>query len=81
MLWYFRNGIQKSYDILGIVAVKVEEVDGGLYAFEFKWNVKKRDVKCPESFKKNYPDATYKVITPENVEEFLLGGGLSLVSS
>ena len=26
---------------MGIVAVKVEEVDGGLYAFEFKWNVKK----------------------------------------
>lgn len=66
--YFWRNRQQQEVDYL-------EEVDGGLYAFEFKWNVKKRDVKCPESFKKNYPNATYKVITPENVEEFLLGGG------
>ena len=50
----------------------LEEEDGHLSAFEFKWNDRKAKVKCPESFQTAYPDATFKVITPKNIEEFLL---------
>lgn len=50
----------------------VEEVDGHLHAFEFKWNDRKSNVKCPDSFSTAYPDATFQVITPKNIEEFLI---------
>ena len=63
--YFWRNRQQQEVDYL-------EEVDGRLHAYEFKWNVRKSKVKCPVSFQYNYPEATYKVITPENVEEFLL---------
>ncbi len=49
----------------------VEEEDGRLRAFEFKWNVRKANVKCPEAFSSAYPEASFKVITPQNIEEFL----------
>ena len=49
----------------------VEEVDGQLHAFEFKWNERKAHCKCPDSFCTAYPDATFQVITPKNIEEFL----------
>lgn len=63
--YFWRNRQQQEVDYL-------EEVDGSLHAYEFKWNVRKGKEKCPVSFQSNYPEATYKVITPENVEEFLL---------
>ncbi len=50
----------------------VEEADGAMAAFEFKWNSFKSGAKCPDSFAKAYPGATFKVITPDNIEEFLL---------
>lgn len=49
----------------------IEEEDGKLLAFEFKWNDRKANTKCPEAFKKAYPDAEFHVITPKNIEEFL----------
>lgn len=49
----------------------IEEADGQLQAFEFKWNERKANVKCPESFRTAYPHAAYHVITPKNIEEFL----------
>lgn len=63
--YFWRTRFQHEIDYL-------EEVDGQLKAFEFKWNTRKTHVKCPESFSKAYPDATYQVITPENIEDFLL---------
>lgn len=63
--YFWRTRLQHEIDYL-------EEVDGQLKAFEFKWNTRKANVKCPESFSKAYPDATYQVITPENIEDFLL---------
>jgi predicted AAA+ superfamily ATPase len=63
--YFWRTRLQHEIDYL-------EEVDGQLKAFEFKWNTRKANVKCPESFSKAYPDAIYKVITPENIEGFLL---------
>ena len=63
--WFWRTRQQNEIDY-------VEEEDGRLQAFEFKWNDRKGNVKCPESFVKSYPDAGFKVITPKNVEEFLI---------
>lgn len=63
--YFWRTRLQHEIDYL-------EEVDGQLRAFEFKWNARKSNVKCPESFQKAYPNASFHVITPENIEEFLL---------
>lgn len=49
----------------------IEEQDGQLNAYEFKWNPNKSKTKCPASFAEAYPSSAYKVITPENIEEFL----------
>lgn len=62
--WFWRTQQQKEIDFL-------EEEDGHLYAYEFKWNDRKAKTKCPESFRSAYPDATFKVITPNNIDEFL----------
>ena len=48
----------------------IEERNGKLYAYEFKWN-KKKKTKIPSSFAQAYPDAEWKVITPDNYEEFI----------
>lgn len=50
----------------------IEEEDGLIKAFEFKWNDRKSNVKCPPSFTSSYPSSTFCVITPKNIEEFLL---------
>ena len=50
----------------------IEEENGHLCSLEFKWNERKANVKCPESFNRAYPDATFKVITPKNIEEFIM---------
>ncbi|MBR1389132.1 MAG: DUF4143 domain-containing protein [Prevotella sp.] len=63
--WFWRTQQQKEIDYL-------EEENGILNAYEFKWNNKKSNVRVPESFAKAYPNATYKVITPQNMDEFLL---------
>ena len=63
--WFWRTQQQKEIDYL-------EEVDGQLHAFEFKWNDKKANIRVPESFAKAYPEATFHVITPKNADEFLL---------
>ncbi len=49
----------------------IEDRDGKLYAFEFKWN-KKSKAKFPRTFTQNYPKNETKVITPDNFEEFIL---------
>ena len=49
----------------------IEEEDGHLKAIEIKWNPNKSATKCPDSFANAYPDAEYKVVTPQNIEEFL----------
>lgn len=49
----------------------IEEKDGKFSAFEFKLNPKKK-VRFSKTFTDAYPIETSKVITPENLEEFLL---------
>lgn len=63
--WFWRTQQQKEIDYL-------EEENGLLSAYEFKWSEKKLAIRVPESFAKAYPDAHFHVITPQNVEEFLL---------
>ncbi len=63
--WFWRTRQQKEIDY-------IEEKNGQIKAFEIKWNPKKADAKCPEAFLIAYPDAEYKVISQENIEEFLL---------
>lgn len=48
----------------------IEEKDGQLAAYEFKWNPKKHP-SAPTSFATSYPDATFKVVTRENYDEFV----------
>ena len=48
----------------------VEEVDGRLTAFEFKWNPK-RKAAVPLGFSRSYKDAMFMVITRDNYEEFI----------
>jgi predicted AAA+ superfamily ATPase len=42
----------------------VEEREGGLFGFEYKWGDKR--VRPPKSFLNTYPEATFDVITPKN---------------
>ena len=62
--YFWRTKDQSEIDYL-------EEEDGGLSAYEFKWNPAKSKTKCPASFAAAYPSSTYKVITPDNIEEFI----------
>lgn len=61
--WRTQTGLEIDY---------LEEQDGAINAFEFKWNPK-RNVKPPEEFLKAYPNTTFKVIHPENYLEFVSG--------
>ena len=48
----------------------IEEADGKLSAFEFKYNPKAK-AKAPLTFSRNYPESTFSVITPDNFIEWL----------
>jgi len=59
----------RTYD--GAEVDLVEEKNGQLYAYEFKWNLR-RKVKIPKSFAEKYEVKQFKVITPENIfHEFI----------
>jgi predicted AAA+ superfamily ATPase len=49
----------------------IEEKDGAISVFEFKWNVKKQP-KINNAFQTSYNVENMKVISPDNVEEFLI---------
>ena len=61
--WYWRTTEQQEIDY-------VEEENGQLSAFEFKWNPKAKG-SVPISFRKTYPAATINWIHRENFETFL----------
>lgn len=48
----------------------IEELDGSLRAFEFKWNERKSP-RCPLAFSNAYLDASFSAITPSNIDDFL----------
>ncbi len=62
--WFWRTIEQKEIDL-------IEEKDGHINAFEFKWN-KNEKAKIPKSFTTHYPEAVIKIIHSDNFEEFLL---------
>ncbi len=61
--YFWRNTDQQEIDL-------VEETDGRLTAFEFKWSHKAK-ASMPASFAKAYPEAEWKVVTPDNFWEFV----------
>lgn len=61
--WFWRTHRQAELDLL-------EESDGQLQAFEFKWNPAQK-VKLPKAFSEAYPEATFRVVHPDNFEDFL----------
>ena len=50
----------------------IEEVDQNLFAYEFKYNPKKENSKCPVTFSNNYPNVPFDVITSENYMDFVV---------
>lgn len=62
-LWFWRTHRQAEIDL-------VEESDGQLRAFEFKWNPLQK-AKLPKAFADAYPDAQFQVVHPKNFAEFL----------
>jgi predicted AAA+ superfamily ATPase len=48
----------------------VEEREGKLFAFEFKWNPKMK-YRFPKTFLENYPDNETRIVNKENYEDFL----------
>lgn len=61
-IYFWRTYDQKEIDY-------VEEIDGRLNAFEFKWD--NRTTKPPKTFLDAYPGSTYQVISKENLQEFI----------
>ena len=49
--------------------IKIEEKDGQLEAYEFKW--KNKDVKLPKTFVESYPGTPLNVINPESYADFV----------
>ena len=62
--FFWRTVNQQELDL-------IEEFGGQIHAYEFKWNSKKK-VKLTKTFQNAYPEASFQVITPENIHEFLL---------
>ncbi|NML19935.1 ATP-binding protein [Pseudoflavitalea sp. G-6-1-2] len=61
--YFWRTTQQQEIDL-------IEEDSDKLHAFEFKWS-KTEKPRFPETFTGNYPGSETKVISPENMEEFI----------
>lgn len=62
-LYFWRTHDQREIDL-------IEEEDGILHGYEFKWN-SKRKASMPTSFATAYPNSTFEVITPDNFQSFV----------
>ena len=63
-IYFWRIQQQKEIDY-------IEDSDGILSAYEFKWNAEAK-AKTPTVFLTAYPNSLFKVIHRNNFEEFLL---------
>lgn len=63
--FFWRTRTQQEIDY-------IEEYGGKLYAYEFKWNPKKKS-KLPSTFAEAYPEHDFQVINQENYMDFVLG--------
>ena len=50
----------------------IEEAEQNLFAYEFKYNPKKANSKCPVTFSNNYSNVPFDVITFENYMDFVV---------
>lgn len=62
--YFWRTTAQQEIDY-------IEEKDGELFAWEFKWNKKRREA-FTKTFVNAYQPALTMTITPDNVEDFIL---------
>jgi len=62
-MYFWRTHAQQEIDY-------VEERDGKLYAYEFKWRVKKK-VHFPKAFLEAYPGSSTEVVNSENYQMFV----------
>jgi len=65
--WFWRTQAQQEIDY-------IEEQDGHLSAYEFKWNPSAK-TKQPKVFQAAYPDSSFNVIHRDNFSGFLLHQG------
>ena len=61
--WFWRTQDQQEIDY-------IEERDGKLSTWEFKWNPNIRP-RLSKTFAKAYPSHEFTVITPDNFEDFI----------
>lgn len=64
-MYFWRTYDQKEIDY-------IEEADGLLNAFEFKWSITKK-TKAPREFLETYKKSSFEIITKENCRSFLTG--------
>lgn len=50
----------------------IEDIDGMLHAYEFKWNENKHP-RLTDTFAKGYPNHTFTIVSPENYQSFVKG--------
>ena len=62
--FFWRTRAQQEIDY-------IEERDGRLFAYEFKWNPKKK-ARIPSTFTKAYPQAETEILSKDNYTDFLL---------
>jgi len=62
--WFWRTTKQAEIDY-------IEESDGILSAYEFKWSSKAK-YNFPKQFKESYPESRTSIVSLDNVEQFLL---------
>ncbi len=62
--YFWRTHAQQEIDYL-------EETNGQLSAFEFKWNSKKAHQQAPKPFRDAYPNTPFEVVTPDNYQKFV----------
>lgn len=62
--YFWRTHAQQEIDYL-------EEVNGELSAWEFKWNPKAK-LRIPSTFQNTYPDASIHIVHSDNLESFVL---------
>jgi predicted AAA+ superfamily ATPase len=66
---YSGNYFWRTYDRQEVDLI--EDREGKLFGFEFKWNPRKKS-KAPKAFIEGYSNAQFECITPENFLDFLL---------
>ena len=62
-LYFWRTHDQSEVDL-------IEEEDGMLHTFEFKWNPR-RKARLSQAFSRAYPNSTFQLVSPDNYWDFL----------